>query len=66
MSTPSVAYDLVLEVLKDIPDSFLGAYADDSAIASKTEGCCEAFLMYEQAGGACGLQVNFAANNTVV
>ena len=28
------AYDLVLEVLKDIPDSFFGAYSDDSAISS--------------------------------
>ena len=60
------AYDLVLEVLKDIPDSFFGAYSDDSAISSNTEGCCEAFLMYEQAGRACGLHVNFAANKTVV
>jgi hypothetical protein len=59
------AYDLVLEVLKDIPDSFFGAYSDDSAISSNTEGCCKAFLMYEQAGGACG-QVNFAANKTLV
>jgi hypothetical protein len=52
------AYDLVLEVLKDIPDSFFGAYSDDSAISSNTEGCCEAFLIMSK------LEVHAASKST--